>query len=258
MISHHVLTRIGFTEKEAKIYLACLEIGSASVLELSRKSGIPRGSVYDILEAMIEKAYVAKVSNKNGIRFNAADPEALLRKTQRSVRRLEIALPELKGLFNKNAKPQVRYFEGIEGIKRVYMDTLTASGEILNYSNSSTIRDIWPNYDQEYVNERIKKGIKLRGISPNDSYGKKVQKKDKGSLRELRLLSSQEFTFTNEINIYDNKVAITSFEESPIGILIESKAVADTQRDIFKMAWAFAGMKSGNDEKEATPTLLDL
>ncbi len=243
MISYHVLTRIGFTKKEAKLYLANLELGSSTVLELSRKTQIPRGSVYDILEEMCQKAYVTKLSESTHVRFSAIDPDAILRRTQRSVRRLELALPELKGLFHKSARPAVRYFEGMDGVKQVYLDTLTATGEILNYSNSSVVREYWPAYDEEYVAERIKKGIRLKGIAPDDEHGRKIKKIDEKSLRELRLLSAAEFHFTNEINIYDNKVAITSFQNEFVGILIESKEIADTQRDIFKMAWLFAGMR---------------
>ena len=46
--------------------------------------------------------------------------------------------------------------------------------------------------------------------------------------------------FSNEINIYDNKVAIISFKDDLIGMIIESSEIADTQRTIFKMVWEFA------------------
>jgi len=244
MISHNVLKQIGFSEKESKIYLACLELGTGTVVELSRKSGITRGSTYDILEEMLEKGYVSKIHKDKHMIFNAVDPETLKKRYQDSLRDFELALPELKGLFHKHSRPRVRYFEGADGIKRVYEDTLTATTEILNYANSKSIRTYWPEYDEEYVKQRVRKNIFLKGIAPDDDYGQRVKKDDRRCLRETRLLSSKEFQFTNEINIYDNKVAITSFGNELIGIIIESQEIAHTQRDIFKMAWAFAEMKS--------------
>jgi len=242
MVSHNVLRQIGFSDKEAKIYLACLELGTGTVVELSRKSGITRGSTYDILEEMLEKGYVSRIHKDKHMIFNAIDPEILKKRYQDSLRDFELALPELKGLFHKHSRPRVRYFEGIDGIKRVYEDTLTSTTEILNYANSKSIRTYWPAYDEEYVKQRVRKNIFLKGIAPDDDYGQKVKRDDKKCLRETRLLPSKDFHFTNEINIYDNKVAITSFGDELIGIIIESTEIAHTQRDIFKMAWAFAEM----------------
>lgn len=244
MVSYKILSKNGFTEKEARVYLACLALGPSTVLKISRKADISRGSCYDLLEDMLDKGFVSKVHQAKHIIFAPVDPDMLLRHTEDNVRQLELALPELKGLFHKHARPRVRYFEGLEGVKRVYMDTLTATTEILNYANSREIRIHWPDYDAEYVAQRFRKNIFLKGIAPNDAWGQEVQRDDPKSLRETRLLPVNDFNFTNEISIYDNKVAITSFQNEMIGILIESDAIADTQRDIFKMAWGFAQMHS--------------
>ena len=241
MVSYDVLIKMGFYPKEAQLYLACLELGPATVLQISRKAEMPRGSCYDVLESMWERGFLSKHNEIKHVIFTAIDPDSLLKRSENNLRQFELALPELKGLFHKHTRPRVLYFEGIEGIKRVYLDTLTATTEILNYANSKEIRLLWPTYDLEYVAERAKKRIFLKGIAPDDSFGKAVKKDDVHYFRETRLLSSKEFHFTNEINIYDNKVAITSFHNELIGILIESQEIADTQRDIFKMAWAFAG-----------------
>lgn len=242
MVSYDVLTKNGFSEKEAQVYLACLSLGPSTVLHISKKSDISRGSCYDLLEDMLEKGFVSRLDEAKHVIYSPVDPDFLLRRTEESVRRLELALPELKGMFHKHARPRVRYFEGLEGVKRVYMDTLTATTEILNYANSREIREHWPDYDNDYVAQRYRKKIFLKGIAPDDEWGRAVQRDDMKSLRETRLLPSSDFRFTNEINIYDNKVAITSFQSEMIGILIESDAIADTQRDIFKMAWGFAQM----------------
>ncbi len=242
MVSYEVLKKNGFTQKEAQVYLACLSLGGSTVLNISRKADISRGSCYDILEGMLEKGFVSKLEKEKHVVFSPVDPDVLLVRTEENVRQLELALPELKGMFHKHARPKVRYFEGLNGLKRVYMDTLTATTEILNYANSQEIRLHWPNYDLDYVTQRYKKNIFLKGIAPDDEWGQQVQADDPIYLRETRLLSAKDFQFTNEINIYDNKVAITSFKNEMIGILIESQAIADTQRDIFKMAWGFAQM----------------
>ena len=91
--------------------------------------------------------------------------------------------------------------------------------------------------------------------------GRKVHGQDKKNLREIRLVSVKDFPITNEINIYDNKVAIVSFSEDEaelFGVIIESKEVAETQQQIFKMAWRYAGLgesartKKGGKKAEDT------
>ena len=119
---------------------------------------------------------------------------------------------------------------------------MTAKTELFNYADSKSLRRYWPTYDEDYVRKRIEKGIYLRGIAPLDDYGKKVVRDNEKSHREIRLVPAGPFTFSNEINIYDDKVSIVSFSNDLIiGMLIESAEIANTQRAIFMMAWEFAG-----------------
>ena len=121
MVSNTILKKLGLTEKEAKIYLACLELGTGTVVKISRKAEITRGSTYDVLEEMLDKGYVSKLHKDKHMVFSAVDPEILMKNYKDRLRDFEMALPELKGLFNQySSRPKVRYFEGLDGIKRVY------------------------------------------------------------------------------------------------------------------------------------------
>ena len=46
-------------------------------------------------------------------------------------------------------------------------------------------------------------------------------------------------------NIYDQKIAICSFasDREMFAVIIESREVAETQRQIFEMAWRYAGKR---------------
>lgn len=170
------------------------------------------------------------------------DPRLLLAREKQQVKELESILPNLKSLTNKTGhRPSVKFFEDLDGVKAIYEDSLSAQTEILNYANSQEIRDHWPNYDEEYVAERAKKKIWLRGIAPDDEGGRQVQSQDSKFYREIRLIDPKKLPFNNEINIYDNKISMVSFVKPIFGIIIESKALVETQRSIFEMAWSFAG-----------------
>ncbi len=237
------LCNIGLTKKEAKVYLSCLEYGSSPVSKISKKARINRVTTYDVLSKLIHKGFVTFYTQKKIRYFSATDPEIISHETSRKAQDLKKALPQLKRYYGKTVHPKVEYFEGIEGIKTLYADSLTSKTEILNYSNSKEIRTHWPEYDHEYVAQRLKRKIYLKGISPDDEHGQIVKSEDHKYHREIRLVPKKEFTFTNEINIYDDKVAISSFKDELIGMIIHSQAIADTQRDIFKMAWEYAAKK---------------
>ncbi len=244
MLSHTMLStlqKIGLSEKEAKVYLAALELGPSVVSDIAQKAKINRVTTYDILEKLIHKGFMSFYARKGVKYFSPTDPEIMIKEVKRRTDDLVKSLPELRRIHGKTNHPSVQYFEGIDGIKTIYSDTLKSKTEILNYANSKEVRIHWPNYDEEYVEKRVKNKIYLRGIAPYDEYGLKVKNEDKKYYREIRLVPLEEFGFTNEINIYDDKVAIISFKDELIGMIIESPEIANTQRAIFKMAWEFAG-----------------
>ena len=236
----NVLENVGLNEKEAKIYLAALEMCSSPVSKIAKRAKINRVTTYDILEKLIKKGLISFITNDKIKYFTATEPEILVKKYKRRAQALHKALPELKRLHGDTNHPLVRYFEGLDGIKGIYTDTLTSKTEIVNYGNSKEIRTHWPTYDEDYVKERARRKIYLRGIAIDDEYGRLVQEKDKSNFRELRLIPKERFNFTNEINIYDDKLAIISFKDEIIGMIIESPEIANTQRTIFEMVWAFS------------------
>ncbi len=240
-----LLRSVGMDEKQAELYLAGLQIGHAPASEYAKVTELNRITTYNTLEELAKRGHFTTVKKRRAKWYAPVAPEFLVLEAEKSASALRNALPELRSLSGaKFRKPHVRYFEGFEGVRHVYEDTLTTRTELLNYANSGLVRKQWPRYDDEYVAQRVKKGIYLRGIAPDDTIGRRVHGEDKEYLREIRLVSSKEFDFKNEIKIYDNKVAIVSFAKAEMfGVIIESKEVAETQRQIFEMAWRYAGRK---------------
>ncbi len=246
----HVLRSAGLDDKEAPLYLSGLQLGSAPASDYAKATGLNRITAYNTLESLVRRGLFTLEKKVRGKSYAPVPPEHLAIEVRKNAEAVQRMLPELRSLQGSTyRKPHVRFFEGWEGVRRVYEDTLTAKSELLNFANSAVVRKFWPNYDEEYVAARVKRGIHLRGIAPDDQIGRKVHGEDRKQLREIRLVSSKDFDFTNEINVYDSKVAICSFgagkksEQEMFGVIIESKEVAETQRQIFEMAWRYAGGK---------------
>lgn len=52
------LVNIGFTEYEARAYIALIGLGSATAREVSEISGVPHGRIYSVLRSLADKGYV--------------------------------------------------------------------------------------------------------------------------------------------------------------------------------------------------------
>jgi sugar-specific transcriptional regulator TrmB len=242
----HIVQSLGYDKEDVQLYLAGLELGSAPASEYAQKTALNRVTTYNYLERLLKRGLFTAVQRSRSKWYAPVAPESLAVEARKNVEALERVLPELRSFQGTaHRKPEVRFYAGWEGVLRVYQDTLTAGEEILNFANSALVRRYWANYDEEYVAERVRRGIHLRGIAPNDETGRRVHGDDRAALREIRLVPAKDFDFNNEINIYGSKVAITSFGDDPqhlFGVIIESKEVADTQKQIFEMAWRYAGL----------------
>lgn len=252
-----ILTNLGLNTKEAGIYLACIEKGTSAVSELAQSAKINRVTTYDILEKLKSKGLVSFFTKKKIKYFSATDPEIVLDEYEKRTNDFRQFLPKFKQLTGETSHPRVRYFEGLEGIKTIYADTLTSKTEILNYANTEEIRKNWPNYDSEYVAKRAKKQIFLKGIAPHDKAGEILKKEDEKYYRNIKLVPANEFDFTNEINIYDDKVAIISFKDELIGMIIESHEIANSQRTIFNMCWKFADLFNKREKQNIKTKMLE-
>lgn len=235
---------LGFSDKEAKVYLATLIRSHAPNTEIAEEAGMNRVTTYEILKKLKQKNIVYSSEKDGVLRFTAISPSELHEKFSGYMVGLHNAIPQIDALRKENLiRPQVRFLEGIHGVKEGYNATLETKGEILNIANSKNIRDHWKRYDEEYVAKRAEKKIFLRGIAPNDTEGERVHANDEKYFREIRLLDQALLPtdmVENEICIFDNSVLIVSFQPDIFAILITSPAVMQTQKQIFEILWNIA------------------
>jgi sugar-specific transcriptional regulator TrmB len=235
------LQNIGFTAKEAKIYLANLELGTTKPSQIGDKTGLNRVTVYEVLKKLKDRGVVIEIIKNNVKYYSAVNPENIIGQIKNRVKAAEHALPEMLAIYNlKTKKPRVLFFEGLDGLKKIYQDSLTSKTEILTFTNSQNLYAILGDFNNYYVAQRVKNNIKLRAVALADAAGLRAKEEGTRILREVRLVPPHLYSFTNEIMIYDNKTAIVSLLEK-VGVIIESADIAKTQKEIFKMAWEYAG-----------------
>lgn len=248
------LKTTGLSENESKVYLALLELGSATVQEIAKKSGVKRVTTYVQLEALaklglvtsFEKASPAslKLRRAGKTYFRAEDPENLSKILERErkmsgerERSLSEILPKLEQLYlSSGERPRVRFFDGIEGLRTMQDEFLKSGAEAVNsFSSADDISRIFPQSD-EYISKKLKKQISLRLIYTS-SRGAFLKDSDSKSMRESRYIPPDKFPVSCDISIYKNTVSVSVLKNKIFGILIENQEIADSMRSFFEMAW---------------------
>ena len=148
-------------------------------------------------------------------------------------------MPELGNINNSGSvKPKLWFYEGVEGLKKVYNDTLSYNNSVMYQWASNDMFDaIEADWLFDYVKRRVKNKIKALCIATDVPEMEDFKKHDKEQLREMRLISKESYPFKIEMNIYGNRVAMISGRDK-IGVIIESKPIASTLKLIFKLCWA--------------------
>ena len=240
------LHSLGFSEKEATVYVALLELGHGTVTEIARKAGINRTTGYDILDSLANKRIVSVTGKEPKQEYAAEPPEAVIEYLKREsetaktrIQKAEALVPQLRSVHATQNRPRVKFYEGENGLKQVYEDTLTSSEPIRAFANVDDMHKGLPNYFPEYYKRRAGKNIAIRAIVPKTPTGEERGAHDKEEKREIAFVPPEKYYFSPEINIYDNKIMIASWREK-LGVIIESAEIADAMKKIYELAWAEA------------------
>jgi len=243
MIPQILLKKIGFSEKQTKIYLKLLEVGPCSVRKIALQTGINRGTSYDILKSLMRLGLVSYFHKEKRQYFVAEKPSSLkaifekkLKNLESISKDLEETLPVLEAIYEKGgAEPTVKYYEGFSGIRRILKDVLESdyprgAKEYLVYS-AAGIRDYLYKAYPDFTKDRVRKKLKVKVIALGAGG-------EKAPFSQRRWFSKKEGAPTYTI-LYGKKIAFISLNAlgSPIGVILEDKGIAQTQRRFFDYIW---------------------
>ena len=239
------LEDLGLSEKEARVYLASLEIGRATADQLAKHANIVRPTTYVQVKSLMEMGLMSTYEEGKKTYFAPESPSALTRLLEKKKEALRTSesllssmLPDLTRQFEgAGERPVVRFFTGKEGITASREDYFTAKGKdtcaIFSYESLRTV------YTEDeldaYSDKRRRLGIHSRGIHVKKAY---FEKAGIDPLTERRFISPEVFNFSSiDVAIYDNKTSIRSFEGALFGMIIESEQIAKGMKTIFDFLW---------------------
>jgi hypothetical protein len=259
------LNEFGLSDNEVKVYLECVKSESSTPFTLSKAVGIPRTTVYDILLNLSLKGLITLEQSdgfqKQQTKVKAKNPFVLreiLAKRRKRLFALEADilqfLPSLRTDFLSNgSSPNVQFFEGIEGMKKVYLtdNELLRQYEVCSFENLMPV-DVMTHNDINNDIDTVRKEEKASSYDSKDiiimnDWGKHVmtfqcnRNPDYLDHGEKRYVDDIGMDFKGRICIAGDYVRITTSSEDEVwGLVINSKALASTMMTIFKLIWVGA------------------
>ncbi len=241
------LGQFGLTGREAEIYLHCLQSGPATVQRIARELGQNRITVHSAVEKLIEEGFLFESRQGKRRLVVAESPDVLQRLVQKrrseldtmadsakQVSKLLASLPQMGG-----SVPSVKFYEGVEGLKKMLEETLSARGEVLVFTYVDLFSELLtPSYLEGYYIRRAKKGIHTRLIFPLGDFGRRIHPRAEEYKMKIRFLPP-EVQWKSGIFAWNNIVAIQSFTKGQVTCtIIENDDIAHFYRTvIYELCW---------------------
>lgn len=244
MIKETLLEQSGLNHSEAKIYRRLLEYGELTPPKLSELTRLTRQNTYAALKTLVSKQLIEGVANRKNLIYRPLHPNKLKELIDKQIedktsiqKAVQASIPELASqYFLSSNKPGITYFEGIDGIKKIFEDILKSKPAEVQIFRSVFDEIRLDKYLTSFV-ERQKNAIKLtRIISPSAVTPERLQE-DKRLNRIRKYIPEELFKINTQIEIYNDNVAFMTYGKRTMGFVISSKDVAASLKTVFELVW---------------------
>ncbi len=243
----HLLNRLGLKENEAKVYLTCLHFKDGLyVHEIVKKIGFKRSSIDLILKRLVKKEYINKIKIGQRYKYMAEKPETILFMHENTLDDFKAIMPMLAKLGSNKTETEIRFFEGRDGIQKIYNDILlelkllnpdAPERELISFSHGINVLNIFPDIQKKFIDKRIKMGVWYKAIIPKGQTMAPVYTTNKKAFRLIKAVDEKSFPFKDVFEIYGHSVMIYSPKKPYGGVVIRNKNIAASMRAIFYLMW---------------------
>ncbi len=238
-----LLKQFGLTDSQARTYLALIRAGSLTPPQLAKLTNDNRTAAYMAL-AKLEELGLANVNEeKAGKTYEPASPsalQALLDKRKQELEAIDKTYRDslsnmLSYYFEKQSKPGVKFFSGMDGLEEIYKDHHKTGGHIQVVRTTADLE--FGEMLYRYLDKGAQLGITLDVLGP--AWPEAIDWANKNKNRHNRINSwvpVEYYTAPVEICVYSDKVSMISFAKETVGIIIESPQIAESMRQLYKLA----------------------
>jgi|SRR3989344_2231193 len=230
-----ILEDIGLSRGEIKVYLSLLETGLTKVGIIIEKSNLASSAVHNSINSLIEKGFVSYIKKSKIKYYKAVPPKQLIDFIEDKKNKILQIIPELevKQKLEKDEQ-EAEIFEGIKGILRMLsllIENSKKGDEYLFFViNVEEKNEEIQKFFKQYDIKRKNKGLIIKGLAPKDLKNLFIK-------RKLLRMRYTNFPIPSNISICNEKIALFSWGEKPVGYLIKSKQISDMYKEFFNQIW---------------------
>jgi Cd2+/Zn2+-exporting ATPase len=152
------LLSIGFTEYEAKVYLALLSDYPATGYQISKKAGIPRSMVYEALGRLDIRGAVLKTIDERATLFRPVPPDTLLDRYEHEHQaRLQHLRSDLRKRYSQQDEDRLWTINGRSAAMTYILQMLqNAQGEVLAVLGDAELAEL-----NSEIRTACQRGVKI-------------------------------------------------------------------------------------------------
>jgi len=241
------LKKLGLTEGEASVYLALLKLDSSTVGAIVKESGVSYSKIYEVLGRLMEKGLVSFTLKEKTKHFQGVKPNRLLEfikqkeeEIKKNKEKFQKILPILEGMGGNKDNQTAEIFIGLKGLKTAYDLLLKNHSKKIPlsffYVHDEKYAEIANDFYEKEFSHFKELGAKARGISNiylrnSESFVKPPKFVD---------LKFVDFPLPSTIDIYQDKILMTTWRDKPFAYLITSKEISENMMNYFDKVWKIA------------------
>ncbi len=234
------LLQFGLSEDQSAVYLAGISLGPTTILKLSKNSGIPRTTIYTIINQLV-KLGLFKI-NIIGFKktYEAENPKRLVLTLEQKAESLKESIPDFLSLYNlKESGSNIRYYEGLHAIQPLYLESLydiKNNDTLLVISNSKEWMTIDEKYFQSYREKRARLGIQTKILVQESDIVDRMKEFQRNFNEEIRTLPK---TTSINVDFFCTPKRVVIFQTKPpyVAIEIENDFIIVLYKNLFETIW---------------------
>ena len=240
------LRAAGLSEAESKVYFALLSAGPSGAGELIRKTGLHRGTAYQVLERLKEKGFVSSIVTETKHCFEAADPQRLMDELKEKEEMLAETLPKMKARIKEGiGKQSVLVYTGVRGTWAVFeemAERLKHGGTYYDFGVSGLFREVMKSYWDLWQKRKRKYRIKSKVIF-NEEVTTTNPALIKDYFGDARFHPKEYPSMTDTIIYEDTVVLFLWTAKPPIAVVVRNSDNAKSYMNQFKLMWKYCKRK---------------
>lgn len=237
------LQSLGFSDKEARVYVALAGLGNVTIGAIERKTRIHKQMLYPLLEKLQQEGVVA-VTLRNGRKhFSITDPDVLRARADSQKAVADALVPKIYAEMGADQQSsEIKTYKGTNAVQSFFTKMLKqmpigSNFDILGAGGEAFLSAVGrPGmYLQRYDAMRLEKKISQRMLMYEN------QRNTDPIYTQRRHVATkylpEHFRQPTATHIWPDRISILFFDETPQIIEIKSIKMTESFRNYFEMLW---------------------